>query len=214
MTKASPASKGGGRFESVGARIGQKLTLLQRAHNACRNAYLEHGNLNQLRMPAGVSAKAWRKCVDHYVIPPEAPFTVRKISDAVGLGVFATQPIPKGRKLLESLRGRNVSPSRKGMSLAGYTEEVKAPPPISKYVEQTGPSTRWVQYQLHGLLSFVNHACPKHANCSSTVDGAEWKALKTKNRDKEGGIKAGDELTISYGPEPEWSRMCIKCKNN
>ena len=199
---------GGGRFKSVGARIGQKLSIAQRAHYACRAAYFRHGNLDKVRQPVGVDGKKWRREVRKYKIPPGAPYTVRLVNADIGLGIFAVAPLKPNCNLgIESVRGMNVPSTAAGMSLAATYSEVKPKQPISKYVYPEDTKPKWVQYQLHGLLSFANHACPTHSNCTSTRDGKHWQALRTKNR----AIKAGDELTIDYGSDEEWEGKCRIC---
>ena len=184
-----------------------KQTVLQKVHYACRVGYLLHGNIGGVRKPEGVEAREWRRYLGYYEVAPSAPYAIRKVSDEVGLGVFATAPIPKGAVMgLMGIRGRVPAGEEAGTSMikvwVTYRSPSKSPYKEDKEVE------REVCYYLRGAMSFLNCACPKHANCDPHVTTFQpYERVKTK-RD----IKTGEELVISYGRGEEWSKLCNGCK--
>lgn len=191
-------------------RRGVKRTVLQKAHYACRSSYLLHGNITGVRKPEGVDVREWRKNVGYYDIPPDASYTIRKVDDQTGLGVFAIKPIDKGIVVdgLRGLRGRTV-PKRyeTGTSIITVIETV--PNPSKSLYKEDLFIDREASYYLRGPLSFLNHACKVHANCDPHVRGyAAFEKVKTKRR-----IKEGEQLFIWYGASEHWVAMCQFCKD-
>lgn len=188
---------------------GVRQTVLQKVHFACRRGYLLHGNIEGVRKPEGVEGREWRRYLGYYEVAPIAPYAIRKVSDEVGLGVFATAPIPKGTVMgLMGVRGRVQAGEESGTSM------IKVPvtytnPSKSKYVEDKEVE-REVRYYLRGSMSFLNCACPKHANCDPHVKNSQpYERVKTKRE-----ISVGEELVISYGEGKEWSKLCNGCKDS
>ena len=188
---------------------GVKQTVLQKVHYACRIGYLLNGNIEGVRKPEGVEAREWRRYLGYYEVAPSAPYAIRKVSDEVGLGVFATAPIPKGTVMgLMGIRGRVPAGEETGTSMITVLVTYRNPSK-SKYVEDKEVE-REVRYYLRGAMSFLNCACLKHANCDPHVQKFQpYERVKTK-RD----INVGEELVISYGGGEEWSKMCNACKTS
>ena len=190
-------------------RRGVKRTALQKAHYACRQSYLLQGNITGVRRPEGLDAREWRKNIGYYDIPPDAPYTIRKVSDETGLGVYAARLIKKGTVVegLKGLRGRPV-PKRYMTGTSIITLDVLKPNPSkSPYKEDLFVDAE-VSYYLRGSLSFLNHACKVHANCDPHVAKFNpFERIKTK-RD----VQPGEELFIWYGPHEHWKGMCEFCK--
>jgi hypothetical protein len=207
------AKKGEGKKEEglymFDAKLGVKRTVLQKVHYACRKAYLLSKPLNQLRRPDGVVEREWRRYLGYYEIAPDAPYTIRKVSEEVGLGVFATAPLSKGKVMgLRGIRGRVAAGVKAGTSmikvLVAYPNPAK-----SKYVEDKVVE-REVCYYLRGAVSFLNGACLEHANCDPHVGTFQpYERIKTRRE-----IAEGEELLISYGKGNFSDKLCGECRDS
>ena len=156
-----------------------------------------------------MEVREWRRYLGYYEIAPDAPYTIRKVSEEVGLGVFATAPLSKGKVMgLRGIRGRVPAGVKAGTSmikvLVAYPNQAK-----SKYVEDKVVE-REVCYYLRGAVSFLNGACSQHANCDPHVGTFQpYERIKTRRE-----IAEGEELLISYGKGNFSDKLCGECRNN
>lgn len=112
-----------------------------------------------------------------------------------GLGLFATEPIPKGRRIIEY----------KGPLLSNETVETRR----GKYF--FGVNSKWTidGSPRSNIARYINHSC--RPNAVAYVSGQRIWIWAKKN------IKAGEEITFDYGKEyfdelinPKGCK-CVKC---
>jgi SET domain-containing protein len=124
----------------------------------------------------------------------EAPYAVKRA--ATGLGLFATQPIPKGTKIIE-YTGPRISNAQVEKSNGKYF---------------FGLNKRW---SIDGsgrenIARYANHSCQPNAEAIITR-GRIWICAKRN-------IKAGEEITYNYGKEyfegiiKDIGCKCPKCR--
>lgn len=111
-------------------------------------------------------------------MPRETPYTVKRTK--TGLGLFATQPIPKGKRIVEYI-GPLIS-----------NEEVEQS--TGKYF--FGLNKKW---SIDGsaranIARYVNHSCTPNAEAYISQRRRVW-IWSRKN------IKPGEEITYDYGKE-------------
>jgi hypothetical protein len=113
-----------------------------------------------------------------------APFAVRK-SGIHGRGVFATQPIPKGERLIEY----------KGERLTWQQAERRYridPVPYHTFLFEIGDGTMCLDGARGGSnAKWINHACKP--NCEAVEDDDERIFIETIR-----AIRPGEELTYDY----------------
>lgn len=128
-----------------------------------------------------------------------AQYRVKVGRSKAGLGLFALEPIPKGRKIIEYV----------GRVLMDEPEDAANNLYIFNIDEKTDidGSPRW------NSARYINHSCRPNAESEITDDGHVWIQAR---RD----IMLGEEITYDYGKEywneyikPKGCR-CEKCKGN
>lgn len=209
----------GESLKSYDIRRGVKLTTLEKAHYACRKAYIEDGNINNVKKPKGVKEREWKSNLAYYEIPSStATFEVRFIDEVKGLGIYAKVDIPENT-VIEGLlgkRGNCAKSGTTGTSIVTMVQTIDKPRP-TMYTEDLHYDLE-VSYYLRGLLSFLNHACESHCNCTPSVGGFDdYSRVKTLKK-----VLAGEELLICYANEDSktkndkkrkgpWSHLCSAC---
>lgn len=117
---------------------------------------------------------------------------VRRVSDGLGLGVFATRPIPRGTLVyVKDEMEVELSPGE----FAGLRPELRAAADRYSYIDARG--NRIISWD---LAKYVNHSC--EANSMSTGWGFEI-ALRD--------IEAGEEITDEYGLFNMDEPMALAC---
>ena len=113
------------------------------------------------------------------LVPPASKFKLRVARGLSGKGIFALEPIPKGKRIIEYI-GKEV-PVEKQESATG------------RYLFETGRKKMIDGNVKENIARFVNHSC--RPNCEAK--GPSGKVFIYSIRK----IKAGEELTYDYGEE-------------
>jgi len=124
-----------------------------------------------------------------------AKFKLKVARGLNGLGLFAMEPIPKGKKIIEYVgRVLTNAPDEEATSLYIFN--------INKHIDIDG-APRW------NTARYINHSCRPNAE-TDTPKGHVW--IKAKRN-----IMLGEEITYDYGKEyfneyikPKGCR-CPKC---
>ncbi len=124
-----------------------------------------------------------------------AQYKVRVGRSKSGLGLFALEPIPKGKKIIEYV-GRVLTGEPDDATSGQYIFN------LSKKVDIDG-APRW------NIARYANHSCRPNAE-SDVIKGHVW--VKSKK-----AIAKGEEIVYDYGKEffdehikPKGCR-CVKC---
>jgi SET domain-containing protein len=128
---------------------------------------------------------------------PTSKFTLRVGRGLSGKGIFALEPIPKGKRIIEYI-GRDV-PVAKQESMTG------------RYLFTTGRKKMIDGNIKENIARFINHSC--RPNCEARGPSGQVFIYSLRK------IKAGEELTYDYGDEyfddyikPIGCR-CAKCRD-
>ena len=120
-------------------------------------------------------------------VPVPAGLAVRRSS--AGLGLFATEPIKKGSRVIEYV-GRVVSKEE------AYTSR-------SKYLFEINKNKTLDGKPRINPAGYINHSC--RPNCESDIIKGRVYIIALRN------IKPGEELTYDYGKE-YWLEHCQPCR--
>lgn len=110
---------------------------------------------------------------------PTSKFKLRTARGVSGIGIFALEEIPKGKRIIEYI-GKNVSVGKQ-QSATG------------RYLFTTGRKKMIDGNIKENLARFINHSC--RPNCEA--DGPSGKVFIYAKRK----IRAGEELAYDYGEE-------------
>ena len=111
-------------------------------------------------------------------MPRDVPYEVKRTR--TGLGLFATQPIPKGKRIIEytgPLISNDVVEKSNGKYFFGVNK---------KWSIDGSPRTNTARY--------INHSCKPNAEVFITQRRRIWVWSRKK-------IKPGEEITYDYGKE-------------
>lgn len=126
--------------------------------------------------------------------PPYQKFDVAvRRSRIDGFGVFAAEPVPRGRKIGE-VRGEHISIAegrRRAAELARIMIVEISP---QRAVDLAGSSDP---------MRFTNHCCQPNARLSIQSGRIEFYALRD--------IAVGEEVTVAYGETHHEGRLACRC---
>lgn len=111
-------------------------------------------------------------------MPRDTPYAVKRTR--TGLGLFATEPIPKGKKIIEYV-GPLISNEEVEKSSGKYFFGIN-----KKWSIDGSPRANIARY--------INHSCTPNAEAYITQRRRVW-IWSTRN------IKPGEEITYDYGKE-------------
>lgn len=126
--------------------------------------------------------------------PPYQKFDVAvRRSRIDGFGVFATEPVPRGRKIGE-VRGEHISLAEGRRRAAELTRIMIVEISQRHAVDLAGSSDP---------MRFTNHSCQPNARLSIQGGRIEFYALRD--------ITVGEEVTVAYGETHHEGRLTCRC---
>lgn len=191
-----------------------KAQMLKDKHRAAiKKLIISRKPFNSPRFPKNVkqnskNLKDWEEFYQMYELHRSVAYET--INKEVGIGIVAKKFIDKGTKIFPSRRNSKVNSNGRILSHKELTTN------ISFTVNAENNINTAERYNaLYGALSFINHACSVHANCTpyypdydrkSGTYKDSWKVLYTSK-----DVHPNEELTVHYSDSADGKYKCLQC---